>query len=197
MLGTLAIGFCACLTAGASVPAVEPAAALPRSLASGTAPSAAIAAAIVSPAPTTGASGAVAAASGQGGFVIIGPPVTERGNEISRAADGLFYVTAIVNGAPIRFLVDTGATTIVLTAADAERAGIRPDEGAFSATAETANGRTNMARIVLDEVVVGGTRSHALGAAVVKDRLPVSLLGQNWVARLSSLTISGDRLSFN
>jgi len=132
-----------------------------------------------------------------GRMIVIGPPVTAQGNEVRRSADGLFYVNAIVNGAPVRFLVDTGATVIVLTPDDARRAGVGVESGAFSASAETANGRTSMARVVLDEVVVGATRTRALGAAVVQGNLPVSLLGQNWLAQLGSVTIAGDRMLLN
>lgn len=116
--------------------------------------------------------------------------------EIERAADGLFYVTATVNGAPVRFVVDTGATMVVLRSEDALRAGIMPMQGQRMAIADTANGRTAMARVRLTEVVVGGTRAQAIEAAVASNGLPVSLLGQNWLRQLSSLTISGDRLTF-
>lgn len=130
-------------------------------------------------------------------MVVIGPPVTTQGNEIRRAPDGLFYVTAIVNGAPVRFLVDTGATVIVLTREDARRAGLGVEDADFSASAQTANGQTSMAKVTLDEVVVGETRKQALSGAVVRENLAVSLLGQSWLSQLASLTISGDRMLFN
>jgi aspartyl protease family protein len=132
----------------------------------------------------------------KGGLVIFGPVATPQGNEIGRAADGLFYVTAIVNGAPVRFIVDTGATTVVLTREDARRAGITLDDQHFDASAQTAAGNTAMARIVLQDVVVGNKRTRAVDAAVVRADLPVSLLGQNWLSKLDSLTITGDRLLF-
>lgn len=132
-----------------------------------------------------------------GGVIVIAPPTTAAGSEIARSPDGLFYVTAIVNGAAIRFLVDTGASMIVLKPDDARRAGVWAEEDAFRHTADTAGGKTTMARVVLDDVVVGGTRRRALNAAVVRSGLPVSLLGQNWVAQLTSLTISGNRMHFD
>jgi len=131
------------------------------------------------------------------GLVVFGPPMTPQGSAISRSADGLFYVTAVVNGAPVRFLVDTGATMVVLRPDDAQRAGIAVDEGNFNASAETANGRAAMARVTLKELVVGDKHTQSIDAAVVSGGLPVSLLGQNWLSRLNSLTISGDRLLFN
>lgn len=127
-------------------------------------------------------------------WVVIGPSQTERGSELVRAGDGLFYVTGIVNGAPVRFLVDTGASTIVLTAEDAARAGFKPGQDHFADSADTANGRTQMARVTIDDLAVGQVRSRQISAAVVRDGLGVSLLGQNWLSQLASLTISGDRM---
>lgn len=133
----------------------------------------------------------------RGRMIVIGPPATSSGSEVIRSSDGLFYVTAIVNGVPIRFLVDTGASMIVLRPEDARRAGVQMKEDAFRHTADTAGGKTAMAKVMLDEVIVGGTTQRALNAAVVRHDMPVSLLGQNWVAQLASLTISGDRMLFN
>jgi aspartyl protease family protein len=135
----------------------------------------------------------------RGGFVVIGSPAVEigRGNEVRRARDGLFYVTALVNGTAVRFVVDTGATVVVLSAADARRAGIALDRADFNAHAETANGRTAMARVKLDQVTVGNTRAEAIEAAVVNREMPASLLGQSWLSRLVSFTITGDKLVFN
>jgi clan AA aspartic protease (TIGR02281 family) len=123
------------------------------------------------------------------------PPA--RSNEIHRAADGLFYVDALVNGAPVHFMVDTGASVVVLKLDDARRAGIEPAAAQFSSNAETANGQAEMARVTIDQVVVGENRSEAIDAAVVRENLPVSLLGQTWLAKLGSMTITGDRMVFN
>lgn len=165
------------------------------------APSAAPAA---TPAPSTKAADIAAVAmtveiqptKAASGMVYFGPPVTPQGSEVRRAADGLFYVMAIVNGAPVKFLVDTGATIVVLTPEDARRAGVALDEKHYSSSAETANGRTAMARVTLNEMIVGNKHTQAIDAAVVQGNLPVSLLGQNWLAQLNSITISGDRLLF-
>lgn len=129
-------------------------------------------------------------------FIVIGRPAPTDSNELNRSGDGLFYVDAMVNGAPVRFLVDTGASVVVLRSDDAQRAGIMVDAREFSENAETANGQAAMARVTLDEVMVGSVRSEALSAAVVRDGLSVSLLGQNWLSQLASLTISGDRMIF-
>lgn len=115
-------------------------------------------------------------------------------SEFTRAADGLFYVEAMVNGEPVRFLVDTGASVVVLTPADARRVGVRLDEGHYNAHVETVGGKTAMAWTTLDHVTVAGRKVRQLRAAVVRDGLGVSLLGQNMLSQLASVTIEGDNL---
>ena len=121
-------------------------------------------------------------------------PAIAQGYELSRASDGFFYVDAYVNGVPIRFLIDTGASVVVLRAEDAARAGLAPEPVHYSVNAETANGRAAVARVTLDEVVVGPVRSRAINAAVVRNGPSVSLLGQNWLSKLGSVTIAGNRM---
>lgn len=140
---------------------------------------------------------AVAAPAVAAHMIVFGPPKSVDGSEVQRSADGLFYVTAIVNGAPVRFLLDTGASMVVLTPDDARRAGVSPGREHFTARADTANGATVMARVMLDEIVVGDKRVAQIGAAVVQDNLKVSLLGQNWFSRLKAVTITGDRMVLN
>lgn len=115
-------------------------------------------------------------------------------NTLVRASDGLFYVDAQVNGTSVRFLVDTGASTTVLTRDDAERAGVLPVAERFDQTAETAGGRTRMARIQLAQLDVAGSMSRNVPAAVASAGLNVSLLGQDWLSRLDSVLISGNRM---
>jgi clan AA aspartic protease (TIGR02281 family) len=114
--------------------------------------------------------------------------------ELRRAPDGLFYVNARVNGAAILFLVDTGASVVVLTKADAARAGVSPDEEDFSAPAQTASGSSSMARVTLAHMEVGAAANSSIPAAVASDGLGVSLLGQSWLSRLQSVMIAGDRM---
>lgn len=114
--------------------------------------------------------------------------------ELWREADGLFYVTASINGQPVRFLVDTGASMIVLTAEDARRIGAAVQPGASQIRTETANGDRSMSRIMLASMQVGATNAAAVPAAVAGDGLRVSLLGQNWLSHIRSVTIDGDRM---
>ena len=126
---------------------------------------------------------------------LAGPSLPDTG-EIIRSADGFFYVDAQVNGAPVRFLVDTGASTVVLSKEDARRAGIAiaPDE--FNEQAGTAAGRTPMARTVLAHVSTGWDERRNVDAAIAGGELQVSLLGQSWLAQINSVTITRDRMVF-
>lgn len=112
---------------------------------------------------------------------------------INRAADGLFYVTGQVNGQAIRFLIDTGANIVVLTHDDARRLGIGAGlpHGAASSI-ETAAGQSQMKRVVLGHVSVGGHSLKNVDAAVMENGLKVSLLGQNMLAELGPVTFSRD-----
>lgn len=115
---------------------------------------------------------------------------------IERARDGMFYVDARVNDRMVRFLIDTGATHIVLSPGDAARVAAEPDAARPRAALRTAGGRTRMDWVRLGQVGVGGRTEHDVRAVVASDQsaVPVSLMGQNMLSRLSSLTISGDRL---
>ncbi|HEU0066662.1 MAG TPA: TIGR02281 family clan AA aspartic protease [Sphingomonas sp.] len=115
--------------------------------------------------------------------------------DVQRGADGLFYVHALVNRRPIRFIVDTGASVVVLTAADARAVGIEVAPRHYSANVNTVGGNTPMAWATVDQIDLAGHEIRGLKAAVVRDGLGVSLLGQNVLARLHSVTITADRLS--
>jgi aspartyl protease family protein len=112
-----------------------------------------------------------------------------------RALDGQFWIEAQIHGKPVRFLVDTGASGVVLSATDAARLGFTPDRLAFSQTAETANGRIKEAPIVLDEIRIGSIRFDRVPASVSAGGLRDSLLGMHLLERLSSIEIRGDRLT--
>lgn len=114
--------------------------------------------------------------------------------EFLRAEDGLFYVDAMVNGTPIRFVLDTGATVVVLTEEDAERAGIHPDDLGPQGSMRTASGETSMQWAHLDSLNVAGRTMRRVDASITGSGLKVSLLGQNVLSRLGKVTISEDRL---
>ena len=114
--------------------------------------------------------------------------------EFRRGSDGHFYIDAEVNGRPMRFLVDTGASDIVLTPADARRLGFTPSALTFNRIYETANGVGRGAPVVLDNVTVGAIRFQAVPASVNDSPMSDSLLGMSFLDRLSGYEVRGDSL---
>ena len=113
---------------------------------------------------------------------------------IGRGDDGAFEVIGKVNGAPVRFVVDTGSTDIVLSPADAERAGVRPSDGAFDLPSQTANGVGYGAPATADSLSVGPIRLTDVPVSVNKAPMGVSLLGMSFLRRLDSFEVRDDRL---
>ena len=114
---------------------------------------------------------------------------------LQKRMDGHFDANVSVNGRTIRAMVDTGATTTVLTQADAESAGFDPSALIFNIPVSTANGTANAARVTADEVAVGGIVRRNVPLLVAEDgRLGQSLLGMNFIGTLSGFDVRGDRL---
>lgn len=114
--------------------------------------------------------------------------------ELPRAPDGHYYLDARVNGAPLRFVVDTGASDIVLSRADAIQVGLHPDGLAFTGQANTANGIVRTAPVRLESFEVGGVTDRGLRAVVNEGALDESLLGMRYLQRFSTVQISGGKL---
>lgn len=112
---------------------------------------------------------------------------------LRRAADGHFYADVEINGQTIRMLVDTGATTIALSADDARRAGIDVDRLDFIFTVSTANGEATAAEVKLDAVSVGPIARRNVRAMVTRG-LSGSLLGMSFFNSLSTVAIEADEL---
>ena len=115
--------------------------------------------------------------------------------QIGRDRGGHFSVEGSVEGVPVRFLVDTGATTIALTARDARRIGFTEGELRYTQPIMTANGRAFAAPVTLGSVSIGGIERRGVAASVAAPgALSQSLLGMNFVGSLASFEIRGDRL---
>lgn len=115
--------------------------------------------------------------------------------QVGRDRFGHFSVEGRVNDVPVRFLVDTGASTIALSARDAARIGFPPDELRYTQPINTANGRAFAAPVLLGTVSVGGIERQRVEASVSPPgALSQSLLGMNFVGTLAAFEIRGDRL---
>jgi aspartyl protease family protein len=109
---------------------------------------------------------------------------------------GHVVLEATVNGALVRFLVDTGASYVALTLADAANAGIGRGSLAFTATMNTANGQTHAAPVRLREVRLGQLAIDDV-QGVVQDGLPISLLGMSFLKRIDSWEMRDGVLTLN
>jgi aspartyl protease family protein len=114
--------------------------------------------------------------------------------EVPRAADGHYYLTLQVNGAPIEFLVDTGASQVVLNEADAQKAGIDIENLAYLGRARTANGEVRTASVWIDEISLGGITDKNLRIWINEGELEQSLLGMGYLQRWSSIEIRNGAL---
>ena len=113
---------------------------------------------------------------------------------IPRSPDGHFRVRAQVDEAEVVFLVDTGASGVVLTADDARRAGFEPAELAYTGRARTANGEVRLAPIRLERIRLGAVEAERFRASVSEGELFSSLLGMDFLQRFSRVTVEGDRM---
>lgn len=113
---------------------------------------------------------------------------------LPRARDGHYYLTATINGTPLRFVVDTGATDMVLTRADAEAAGLSSDSLNYLGRASTANGDVRTAYVRLDEVELGGVRDTDVPAVVNEGEMRQSLLGMGYLQRWGRIEITNGEL---
>jgi aspartyl protease family protein len=115
--------------------------------------------------------------------------------EVARAFNGDFDVTAEINGARVSMVLDTGASSVVLTREDAKAAGLPLEVLAYTVNIETANGRTRAAPVVLDRIAIGGLVERSIEALVAQPgQLKTSLLGMSFLNRLQSWEVRGDRL---
>jgi aspartyl protease family protein len=112
---------------------------------------------------------------------------------LPRAQDGHYYVTLTVAGEPVEFVVDTGATNVVLSGEDARRVGINPATLAFTGQAMTANGTVRTARVTLEDVALGGIRDGSLRAYVTDGEMDISLLGMDYLGRFR-IAIENDEM---
>ena len=106
-----------------------------------------------------------------------------------------FEAVGDVNGDRQRFLVDTGASTIVLTESNARKAGYDPETLSFRIPVSTANGTAKAARVTGVDIVIGGIERRNMVALVARDsQIDSNLLGMNFLDTLSSFEFQRDRI---
>jgi aspartyl protease family protein len=115
--------------------------------------------------------------------------------EVARTNAGDFDISARVNGTRVPMVLDTGASSVVLTQQDAKAAGLPLEVLNYTVSIDTANGRTRAAQVTLDRLAVGGLEERSVEALIVQPgQLRTSLLGMSFLNRLQSWQVSGDRL---
>ena len=114
--------------------------------------------------------------------------------KVPRSADGHYHLRVAVNDVPVEFVVDTGATSVVLTRKDAERVGLDPNDLAFIGRANTANGTVRTAPVRLATMSLGPITDRNVPASVNEGELFQSLLGMSYLQRWSRVSIEGEKL---
>ena len=118
-----------------------------------------------------------------------------RNVQVVRGNGGDFAVAAHINGIKVAMVLDTGASSVVLTQEAAKAAGLPIEVLNYSINVDTANGRTRAAAVTLDRLAVGGLTERAVPALVAQPgQLKNSLLGMTFLNRLESWEVRGDKL---
>lgn len=116
---------------------------------------------------------------------------------LDRQGDGHFYASVRIDSRDYRMLVDTGASVIALTGEDARAMGFRWDSSDLYPVARGAGGVVMGVGIMLGEVSVGDHSARNVDAVIVPEGLPVSLLGQSYLAQVGNVAISHDTLTLS
>src|SRR5215468_7324929 len=115
--------------------------------------------------------------------------------EITRGGQGNFAVAAHLNSARVSMVLDTGASTVVLTQDAARAAGLPVEVLTYTVSIETANGRTRAAPVTLNSLAVGGITERSVPALIAQPgQLRTNLLGMTFLNRLESWEVRGDKL---
>ncbi len=114
--------------------------------------------------------------------------------EIPLGPDGHYHATLQINGVDVPFVVDTGASDMVLSQEDAARVGLNPDSLAYIGIALTANGEVRTAPVKLDQVDFGHFTDNNVRARVNGGDLDTSLLGMSYLRSFQQITITRNRL---
>jgi aspartyl protease family protein len=118
-----------------------------------------------------------------------------RAVQISRGQTGEFALQARINGVPAPMVIDTGASSVVLTYETAKAAGLPLELLEYDVEVETAGGHTKAARLTLDRLAIGKLVERSVPALVVpRGQMKTNLLGMSFLDRLESWEVHADRL---
>ncbi len=113
---------------------------------------------------------------------------------LARGEDGHWHAESRINGRAVTLLVDTGATFVTLTQADAKAAGLDVRRLDYDQRMRTASGTTRAAKVKLERLQIGGVRLRDVEAMVIERGLDTSLLGQSFLNRLEQFQVRGQLL---
>jgi aspartyl protease family protein len=123
------------------------------------------------------------------------PQASCRSLTLETGHDGHFPVEARIEGRRIDFIVDTGASLVILRESDAAQIGFRPMRSDYTATVSTANGKIKAAPFKLDRIEVGGITVYDVPALVLPDEaLWKNLLGMSFLSRLKRYEVANGRM---
>ena len=114
--------------------------------------------------------------------------------EIAQSNDGHFWVTADVNGTPVRFLIDSGATTTAMNRGTADDAGLTVTDGGFPVILTTANGMVEAHRATIDSLVVGNIVANDFPVVVAEAFGDTNVLGMNFLSQMESWRVERNRM---
>ena len=112
---------------------------------------------------------------------------------LTSSSGGHFVTSGTINGSAVRFVVDTGATTVTMSAHDAERVGIDYKKGQLGYSS-TANGMVPAYRVTLSSVQIGDVQVYNVEATVLPAQMPYMLLGNSFLDRFQ-MRRENDRLT--
>lgn len=122
------------------------------------------------------------------------PQLVSGQDTVLQRVDGHFFVDGSIDGHPVRFLVDSGATVTTISPETARAAGIVVERFGFPIVVETANGLANSWPATASEVELGSVRYRDLGVHVSEVAGSTNLLGMNALSQLSSWEVRGERM---
>lgn len=123
--------------------------------------------------------------------------LSESAIAVPRSNDGHYHLTLDVNGTAVDFVIDTGASQVVLSQRDAARIGIDANSLNYSGAASTANGVVRTAPVMLDQVRLGAITDRNVPAVVNGGEMDNSLLGMTYLGLYNRIEIANGELVLN